>query len=461
MTKYLGSLAAYPARRVAVGYLLLIGVGTALLAMPISHAKTSEPIRLLDAVFTATSATCVTGLTIRSTGNDFSLFGQIVILGLLQIGGIGIMTITTLASVTFWAGESVRQRAALAETLGLAGLTSGQILRRILLVTVCIEAVGAAALWIRFSFETDSTLAQSGYSAVFHSISAFCNAGFGLHDDSLCRYVGDPVVNATIILLIIVGGLGYPTIEDMRRNLRGPRGLRWSNLRLQSKVVLAGTAILLVVGTLVILLLEWNHSLEKRSIPEALLAAAFQATTPRTAGFNTLEIPSLTETTLFVMILLMIVGGAPCSTAGGAKISTVGLVVLNAWCRIRGRSETTVFRRTLERDLVGRATALVLLYLTVATMGILLLLTFESRDIVHRLGGNVFMNCVFEAFSALGTVGLSASTGTGEFFSAPGKIVLILLMYIGRIGPISLAIVISRETRAKHTEYAREGLLIG
>lgn len=461
MSRYLGSLASYPARTVVFGYMAMIVVGGAVLSLPVSHAKADAPVSFLDAIFTATSATCVTGLSVRSIGNDFTLFGQIVILVLVQIGGIGIMTITTMATLTLGSSESMRQRNTLAETLGLAGMTSGQILRRILWVTFIIEFMGMLILWTRFAFDTDKTLLQAGYFALFHSVAAFCNAGFGLYDDNLCRYVGDPTINLSIMALIILGGIGFPTIEDVLKNLRSARGFHWSQLRLQSKVVILGTGILLGVGTVVILSFEWNNALSEKAAPQAVLAAAFQSTTPRTAGFNTLDIRSLTEATLFAMILLMIIGTAPCSTGGGAKISTVGLVVLNAWCRIRGRGETTIFRRTLDRELVGRATALLLLYLTVATIGILLLLAFESRDIVHTEGNNVFMNCAFEAFSALGTVGLTATKGTGEFFSPAGKIVLILLMYIGRIGPISLAIVVSRETRARHTEYAREGLLIG
>jgi trk system potassium uptake protein TrkH len=457
MSKYLGSLASYPARTVAAGYLATIVVGGALLSMPFSSADPDRPISVLDGLFTATSATCVTGLCARSTEKDFSLVGQWIILGLFQAGGVGIMTLSTLATMTFWSGESIRHRTALSETVGLAGLSSGAVVRRILLATATLEAAGATILFLRML--PRAAPLDAAYFAVFHSVSAFCNAGFALSDGSLCEYVGDFAVNGVVMTLLVLGGLGFPVLEDLWRGVRSPRGFRWEALRLQSKVVLSTAAVLLIGGALAIGALEWNHSFRSLSSPTAVLASLFQSATTRTAGFNTVEISNLAEATLFVMILLMVVGGAPCSTAGGAKTSTVALVALSAWCRIRGRRETTVFKRTLDRDLVARATAVVLLYLTVAAVGVALLLAAEARRVPHEAAGNRFMQCVFEAFSALGTVGLSTGL-TGEL-SPMGKIVVIGLMYVGRIGPISLALAISRETQARRIEYAKENLLIG
>jgi trk system potassium uptake protein TrkH len=457
MVRYVGSLAAYSARTVTLGYFFLIIAGGSLLALPISWGNPSQPISFIDGVFTATSATCVTGLSVRSTGNDFSLFGQWVILVLIQIGGIGIMTITTLATLTFGTQESLRARTVLADTLGLGGLSAADILKRILGVTFAVEFIGAALLAARFLSEMP--LSQAVYFGVFHSVSAFNNAGFGLLDNNLCNYVTDFPVSLTISFLIILGGIGYPTYDDIRRNLTSKHRFDWLYLRLQTKVVILSTSILLVGGTVFILALEWSNTLEPYSPAEKVLAAFFQSVTTRTAGFNTLRIEQLTTATLFLMILLMAVGAAPCSTGGGMKVSTVATLVCNAWSRIRGYAEVTVLRRTIATDLVSKATTFTLLYLVVCTVGMTLLLLVETNNVEHGKTRFDFMDYTFEAFSALGTVGLS--TGVTPNLSSLGKIVIILLMYVGRIGPITLAVVISREVRHRRVEYAKESLLIG
>ncbi|MBY0589203.1 Trk family potassium uptake protein [bacterium] len=457
MVKYVGSLAVYPARTVVLGYILLIAVGGLCLTLPMSGAGGRDPIRLIDGIFTATSATCVTGLASRSIGNDFSLTGQVLVMALAQIGGIGIMTITTLATLSFGSAETLRARSVLSETLGLGGLDSWGILRQILLVTFTLETLGALLLCARFY--ADMPLEKAFYFGVFHSIMAFCNAGFGLYDDNLCRYVGDVTVNLTIVGLLVLGGIGFPTYEDARRLFSSRNRVDWHQLRMQTKVVITMAAVLLVGGAIMILILEWNKTMADLPIHQRFLAAIFQAATPRTAGFNTLPIEKMSEATLFVIILLMFIGASPCSTGGGVKTSTVACVIYSSLSRMRGEAEVTIYRRTLPSDLIERAIAIILLYLFVCTLGIVLLLMTEAANPKLASSPSLFRDCTFEAFSALGTVGLS--TGITGKLSDMGKIVLIILMYIGRIGPITLAVFVSREVRHRRVEYAKENLLIG
>ncbi len=457
MAKYVGSLAAYPARTVVLGFMAIILVGAIGLTLPISGVGGREPIRFIDALFTSTSATCVTGLASRSIGNDFSFIGQILVVVLAQIGGIGIMTITTLATLSFGTGDTLRARTVLSETLGLGGLDSWGILKRILSVTFMVEAIGALLLCARFY--ADMPLPSAFYHGVFHSVMAFCNAGFGLADDNLCKYVGDPTVNFTVIGLLVLGGIGFPTYEDIRRLFDRRLRIHYHHLRMQTKVVLVMAGVLLAGGTVMILVLEWNNTMRDLPYHERVLAAFFQSATPRTAGFNTLPIDKMSEATLFVIILLMFIGASPCSTGGGVKTSTVACVIFNSISRMRGDAEVTIFRRTLPVELIERAIAIILLYLFVCTTGIVLLLMTESANPLLGKSPSLFRDCTFEAFSALGTVGLS--TGVTGKLSDAGKIVLIILMYIGRIGPITLAVFISREVRHRRVEYAKENLLIG
>ena len=286
MPTFIGSLAQHPARVSVAWYASTITLGAVLLAQPFCQTSAERPVSLLDAYFTATSATCVTGLTVRSTGNDFSLLGQAVILLLIQIGGIGIMTVTTFVTFQLGARQSLRARAVLAETLGAGHATDLRgVLRGVLLWTAAIEAVGAGLLFLRFWW--DYPAATAAWHAVFHAVSAFGNAGFGLLDDNLIGYQGDPLVNLTIIGLIVSGGIGFPVLLDITRAWRGEHGRLWDRLMLHSKIMLVGTALLLAGGTAAVLLLEWNGVLAGMPLPRRLLAALFQSTTCRTAGFNT------------------------------------------------------------------------------------------------------------------------------------------------------------------------------
>jgi trk system potassium uptake protein TrkH len=458
MVKYAGSVARYPARALFAWFLGLIVVGAVLLNQPFCRHSDAAKISRIDAIFTATSASCVTGLTVRSSGNDFSFWGQLVILILIQLGGLGIMTVATLVSLAFGGGEELRQRVAIAETLGQRPTEETQrVLVRVIVVTLVIELSGALILLLRRLFEQPEI--DAAWWALFHAISAFCNAGFALADNNLEDYHSDPIVNLTIIALIVLGGIGFPVISDVLRNRKERWPDCWDRLQLHSKLALIGTVGLLVFGAVLFLILEWHNALAHRPWGTRLLASMFQSTTPRTAGFNTVPIATLTDITLFVLVLLMMVGACPCSTGGGYKVSTLMILVLHAWSRFRGDARITVFRRTIAPETVGRAIAGVLLYASVATVGLGALLVVEQRPPFDTAAPRRFLELMFEVVSAQGTVGLS--TGVTPTLSTGGKWIIIALMFLGRVGPLSVVLALSRQVRHPRVEYPKEEVLIG
>ncbi|HEX7449819.1 MAG TPA: potassium transporter TrkG [Pirellulales bacterium] len=457
MVRFSGSLLRYPARAALVWYAGLIAAGAMLLMLPQSVAPGVKRLSAIDAVFTATSASCVTGLWVRSTGNELSLFGQAVVLTLIQVGGIGIITVTTFVSLRFGGSESLRQRLILTQTLGSAErdlrLMIGKILR---LVLVC-EAVGFVLLAMRTL--SDGATWSAVWEALFHSISAFCNAGFSLHDSSLAPVRSDPLVNLTVMALIILGGLGFPVIKEVVEVAWTKKAGRWNRLSMHSKMMLIGTAVLLAGGTLTVLVLEWDDALKDMPLGEKLLVAGFQSTTTRTAGFETVPMAALTNATLFVFMLLMLVGAGPCSTAGGFKVTTLMVLVCHAWSKIRGLHRVHLFRRSVPETTIDGALATSLLFGVVAASGLVALLVAEQADAPHRSGANLFLDAAFEVCSALGTVGLS--TGITPRLNAWAKAVLIVLMFLGRLGPISAFVALSGGERRDRVEYPKEEVLIG
>jgi trk system potassium uptake protein TrkH len=457
-SKIVGSIVQHPARASFVWYASTIAAGALLLTLPICQAPAKRPISLMDATFTATSATCVTGLAVRSTGNDFSAFGQVVILALIQLGGIGIMTVTTY--LTFWLGgrQNLRQRVVLAETLGAGSEPDLRwVLTKVFQYTLLLEGAGFMLLTARFLF--DHSPAAALWHAMFHSISAFCNAGFSLNDDSLTLYQGDPLVNATIAALIICGGIGFPVLLDVSRHRGLAWGDMWERLTLHSKLMLLGSAALTLLGAVAFFALEWDGVLAEFSFPRRCIIATFQSVTCRTAGFNTIEIGSLTNATLFVMVLLMMVGAGPCSTGGGFKVSTLLVLALQSWATFQGRERVVAARRTIPRELINRAITTALLFAVVAIVALTGLLILEQSETPHAQSQGLFMDAMFEVVSALGTVGLS--TGTTPYLTNIGRAVIILLMFIGRLGPITVFAALSHGERAEPFQYAEEEPLIG
>lgn len=464
MTKLSGPLTKYPARGALLGYLLLIATGALVLWQPICQARPeTAPITFLDAVFTSTSAVCVTGLTVRSTGHDFSLLGQCIIMLLIQIGGIGILTFTTFITLGLGSQTGLRQRAVVAETLGSGERENiGSVLRRVIAVVAVVEGIGFVVLAVRNLLPKDDvelSFFDAIWHALFHSVAAFCNAGFSLLDDSLVRYQGDPITSLTIAGLIVVGGLGFPVISDLRRNWHGPYFQRWDRLSLHTKLMLIGTSVLIVFGTLAFLLLEWENTLQDMPLWKRGLVSVFQSITTRTAGFNTVDVARLTDATLFIIILLMMVGAGPCSTGGGVKVATVVVLTLEAWSKFNGRKQVQIFRRTIPNELVDKAIAAVLLFSIVGAIALTCLLVADEVSVQPDSERGDFLGSTFEVISALGTVGLS--TGATMRLDAVGRWIIIVLMFVGRLGPISAAVALSHGERDAHLSYPKEEVLVG
>ncbi len=427
-------IAKSPARSLFIWFLGLIVVGTGLLLLPISRTSEAEPFSLSDAAFTATSASCVTGLSVRSTANDFSFFGQVVILLLIQLGGLGIITVATVFVVDLTGRSVTEQRQVIEDTLGLpAKADMTRYVNGVVGVTLIIEAIGAAVLIGRRMF-VDEPL-EAIWWGVFHAVSAFCNAGFALSDDSLSGSVADPTVNITIVLLILVGGLGYPVIRELLYLPKAPKGRRWSSLTFHAKLTLTSGFFLVFVGAAAFWLLERNNTLADLSVGGSFWASLFQGVTPRTAGFNTLPMGEFTNATLVVIMFLMIIGGNSCSTAGGTKVSTFSVYFLDMFARLRGKDSARLFGRSISKNTVTQAGIVVLAYLLFATIGLMVVVCIEQGRTTHSDSGGIFLDAMFEVLSALATVGLS--TGFTSQLSEPSRWVIMFMMFAGRIGPLA------------------------
>ena len=440
-----------PAQMLALSFAGLIFVGTILLTFP-AATKDGYGASPLTALFTATSATCVTGLIVVDTGSYFSTFGQIVILSLIQLGGLGIMTFSTSLALIFGKRLGVKERATMQEVLEAPDPASLiKIVRYIVKMTFCTELIGATILFVRFKFVYQSVF-QAAYYAIFHAISAFCNAGFALYSDSLTRFHGDLIVNFTITTLIIVGGIGFVVVSAVANRAHLKHGLRHGLARLDvhSKLVLFTTAVLIVGGALAVFFFEFDHSLLALSMKDKLLAAYFQSVTTRTAGFNTIDIGHLRNVTLFIMMVWMFVGAAPGSTGGGIKVSTVGVLFLSIKAMLQERRDIEVFRRTIPQAIVYKSVAV--------TIVSLMLLSFFFSSLLASQNGR-FVDLLFEAVSAFGTVGLSV--GITPHLNAAGQAIIILLMFIGRLGPLTLAFAVGRHPKRSYLQYPQGRVMIG
>lgn len=458
MVRHVAPLTRYPARMLFTWYAAGVLIGSVLLDQAFSRAPDAPPIAVIDSVFTATSALCVTGLTVRSTGNDFSFLGQAIVLLLIQLGGIGIITVTTYVTLRLGARQSLHSRTLLADTLGTGDEPDLRaVLRRVVRFTLLFELAGAVVLTARFLF--DFEFATALWYGVFHSISAFCNAGFGLNDNSLMDYQGDWFVNLSVMALIICGGIGYPVLIDVSRNWHGHWRDRWGRLMIHTKLMIVGTAVLIVAGAAAVLILESQGALRDMPWPQRILAATFQSVTSRTAGFNTIDTGMLRDATLFVVILLMMVGAGPCSAAGGFKVSTLAVLVLRAWNSFLGSARVHVARRTVPQEVIDRAITTAFLFAVVSIIGLICLLSVEQFQYSDAVSGELFLDAAFEVASALGTVGLS--TGITPNLTTTGKMIIIALMFIGRLGPITVVAAVSLGRREPPIAYASEEPLVG
>ena len=438
-----------PAQIIILGFLFLIAVGTALLMLPVS---TSGPggASFLDALFTATSATCVTGLVVQDTALYWSPFGQAVILVLIQIGGMGVVTMAVAIFIFTGRHISLKQRWVMQESISAPQV--GGIVRQtrfILKTALAMEAAGAALLALRFCPQMG---VKGVWYAVFHSISAFCNAGFDLMGvrsgpcSSLTSYTADSLVNIAIILLIVLGGIGFMTWQDFREHKWHLRAMR-----LQTKVVLSTTVILLAVGFLYFFLYEFRQpQWQSLGAGERFWAALFQAVTPRTAGFNTVDLSQMTPPSQLVTIALMLVGGSPGSTAGGFKTTTLAVLLLTTAAVFRRRDTAHCFGRRIQDEAVHSATALLVIYLMLALVG---------GSLICCIDGIPLMGALFESSSAVATVGLSLGYTGG--LSTVSRLILILLMYFGRVGGLTVIYAVTVRGTGKISQFPQERITVG
>lgn len=437
----------HPSRVVALGFLAAIALGTLLLMLPVSHAK-GEAAPWLTALFTSVSAVCVTGLVVVDTGTYWSTFGQWVILALFQLGGFGMMTAATLLGLLV--NRSLRLRTRLvtqAEThaVGLGDVAS--VARLVLLVTLVSEAIIASLLTARFHLHYDMQWADALWSAVFHAVSAFNNAGFSIHEDSLVRYAADAWVCLPVMLAIMVGGIGFPVMRDIRVRYSDPR--HWS---LHTKLTLLGSAVLLVVGFAAALAFEWTNpgTLGPMPAQDKMLAAAFASVAARTAGFNTVDIGALTHESWALHYLLMFIGGGSAGTAGGVKVGTAVILVLLVVAEVRGRPDSEAFGRRVGVSAQRQAITVLVLGGALVSIGSLVLL--HGTDLPTD-------KVIFEVISAFGTVGLS--TGITAQLPESGQLMLTLLMYAGRVGTITLAASLALGERRMPYRYPEEHPIVG
>lgn len=398
---------------------------------------------MIDALFTATSATCVTGLNVVDTGTYWTTFGQYVILGLIQLGGLGIMTLSSFFAFVVVRKLGMRGRDLIEQSYGGGIRHVGHLLVSIILVTLLTETMGAAILTLRFA--QDFPLSRALYLGVFHSISAFCNAGFSPFTDGLIRYQSDWIVNLTIMTLIIVGGLGFWVIFDFRNLILQRRHLR--HLNFHSKLVLTTTGYLILIGTVLFLLLEWNHMLKALAWDSKFLISFFQAITPRTAGFNTVDIGHLSPETLLLLMILMFIGASPGSTGGGIKTTTFVVILSLFAARFREERQVQFFKRGIPERIISKSISILFFMSVTVCIALMALLVSESHGLLNSHGQNLFLEGSFEILSAIGTVGLSM--GITPLLSATGKMLIILLMFVGRIGPITVAIIIAGKQPAQ------------
>lgn len=441
-----------PTQILLIGYLILIASGTFLLSLPFA-VQEGRTVSIMDAVFTATSAICVTGLIIKDTSADFSLFGQLVILLLIQLGGIGYMSAATILLVLVGKRIGLRERMLLQETMStftLGGLV--RFLKAIAKFVILAELVGAIFLTARFMSEY--SFGKAAYLGIFHAISAFNNAGFSLFSDSMAQYREDWVTNGVMIVLILLGGIGFLVYQDFRQwfNKEVPR------ISLHSKVVLVTTAGLVLFGWVCFIVFEHDNPASLGSLAwfDMGMTSLFQTVSIRTAGFSTTGIAVLSDPTLYLLILLMFVGGSPGSTGGGIKTTTLAVMIVSLWATMRGREDATIFYRRIPATVISKAFFLAAIAMILVTGETLLLLYTEELP---------FLQTLFEVTSAAGTVGMSTGDGTGKSFCALftdfGKSVIILTMLLGRIGPLLIGMSALNKVHRARFRYPEGKIVIG
>ena len=444
----------HPASLVIFSYLSAALIGMGLLSLP--QASTGEPVGFLDALFTATSAICVTGLIVVDTGSQFTVFGKTVILILIQMGGLGVMTFSVFLFLFLGRKIGTRERWIINETFTAA--PSGDIknlIKLIFIFTFILEAAGAVVLSLIFLNSGRMPASEAVFSGVFHSVSAFCNAGFSFFRNSFIAYRENAVLNITVMFLIVIGGIGFPVIyEIIERTKLKRRGVRKS-VSLHSRMVLISTAVLIISGAVILFLFEGGAAFNSFSMKGRMLSSFFQSITARTAGFNTIDISSLKPAALMILIMLMFVGASPGSCGGGIKTTALAVFAGIVKSRIKGLRYDSFARRTIPDEIISRVFSIFILAVVTISVGLLLLLLTQSS------GGTeyFYLAYLFEAVSAFATVGLSM--GVTSALTWAGKIIIIAMMLTGRVGLLTIAYVLTRKKREVTYKYAEEKVMIG
>lgn len=434
-----------PYQILVLGFAGLILAGALLLMTP-QASVTGQSLNFIDALFTATSAVCVTGLVVVDTGTYFSLFGQLVIIFLIQGGGLGIVTMATLMALLIRRKINLRERLIMQEALNqmtVSGVV--RLTQYIILVTLLIEFIGGTILAIRWYPELGS---QGIYFGYWHAVSSFCNAGFDLfgHFGSITRYVEDITINLTISSLIILGGIGFTVIFDVWDNHK------WKKFSLHTKLVLITTGCLLLFGTVVIFLLEMNNpnTLQPLSWQGKILGSYFQSVSARTAGYNTVDLGQLHDATIFFLVLLMFIGASPTSTGGGIKTTTFGVLLAAVWALVTGKPDAELFKRRVSQQLIYKAFSVIMIAATLVIFVTMMMSITEQAS---------FLQILFEVVSAFGTVGLT--TGITPNLTDGGKMWIIMTMFAGRVGPVTLALALALRKQRGVVQYPEGKIIIG
>ncbi len=436
-----------PAISLMTSFLLVIVIGALLLMLPIATVS-SETMPFINALFTSTSATCVTGLIVEDTGSYFTLFGQIVILVLIQIGGLGIMTISTAFALIFGRKLTAKLELVMQNVMGESNrLNLFQLLKYVIAITIVFEALGAMLLFLTFKNIYPSTF-KAIYYSIFHSVSAFCNAGFALYANSFENFAFNININLVLTSLIIFGGLGFVVIMDIKKNIFTKSGIK--KISLHSKIVIISTLLLTILGLIGFFISEYNNTMKGMSFGNRMITSFFQSVTCRTAGFNTISQGNLSYSSILLSIILMFIGASPGSTGGGIKTTTFAIMVLSIISILTGNSDVSAFKKKIPIHEIKEAISLIGI-----SIGFLMLLLFALFIVSD---GN-FQEITFEAFSAFGTVGLSM--GFTNSLNFAGKIIIILLMYLGRIGPLTILYALTQRVVKKRVNYLEENISIG
>lgn len=435
-----------PSKILLLSFVSIILLGTFFLSLPISYLENTEH-SVLTAFFTSTSAVCVTGLSVIDISKTYTYFGKTVILILIQLGGLGIMTFSSILMLLIGKKITYEEKKILKEDLNSESL-SGIIkfIRRLIAIVISIELIGAFFLFL--SFRKELPILKAIYFSIFHSVSAFCNAGFSLFTDSLESFTGSYLVNITISTLIVLGGIGFAVINSYLFFFKTKK----KKLNLTSKLAIRVSLVLILAGTIVFFAIEYNNinSIGDFNFSEKILVSLFQSITTRTAGFNTVDIGSLRPASIFMFIILMFIGASPGSTGGGLKTTTFGVLFFYTFGMVRGQKDINISNRRISWQILNRSIAILIISILYIITTIMLILSIEKI---------YFLEVIFEVVSAFGTVGLSM--GITSSLSVFSRLIIILTMLIGRVGPLTFALAIGEKYKKSNIRYPKENILVG